>query len=189
MRFILGFVLLLGVASTPVFGQTPVVSANATNNEMTAIFDADQAARKVAKIDWRVVGEADRSRRVRTQAMLDAGQLRSADDYYHAAFVFQHGDLPDDYLKAHALAIVAAARGKSEAAWIAAATLDRYLQHIGQPQIYGTQFLRHGDGDWTQEPYRRDLLSDPLREATGVPPIAKQGERLKEMAASVSKDR
>jgi hypothetical protein len=152
---------------------------------MTAIFDADQAARKAPKIDWSVVREADRSRRVRTQAMLDAGQLSSADDFYHAAYVFQHGDLPEDCLKAHALAIVAAARGKSEAAWIAAATLDRYLQRIGQPQIYGTQYLRQGDGDWTQEPYRRDLLTDSLREATGVPPIPKQEDRVKDMARKI----
>jgi len=79
---------------------------------MTAIFDADQAERKVPKIDWALLNEADRSRRVRTQAMLDAGQLGTADDFYHAAYVFQHGDLPEDFLKAHALAVVAAARGK-----------------------------------------------------------------------------
>ena len=96
--------------------------------------------------------------------------------------MFQHGDLPEDCLKAHALAVVAAARGKPEAAWIAAATLDRYLQRIGQPQIYGTQYLKRDDKDWTQEPYRRELLSDALREATGVPPIPKQEERLKAMA-------
>jgi hypothetical protein len=189
MRAILGFGLLLGVASAPVAAQKPAVAANATNTEMTAIFDADQAARKVPEIDWSVVSGQDRTRRARTQAILDAGELSSADDFYHAAYVFQHGDLPDDYLKAHALAVVAAARGKPEAAWIAAATLDRYLQHIGQPQIYGTQYLRHGDGEWTQEPYRRDLLSDRLREATGVPPMRKQADRLKDMAGSVRRDR
>ncbi len=103
--------------------------------------------------------------------------------FYHAAFVFQRGDLAEDCLKAHALAVVAAARGKPEAAWIAAATLDRYLQRIGQPQIYCTQYL-HLDGNaWTQEPYRRDLLSDALRDATGVPSIAKQAERLKGMSS------
>ena len=189
MRLILGIVLLLEIASAPVIAQPPDVRANSTNTEMTAIFNADQAERKVPKIDWALLNEADRSRRVRTQAMLDAGQLSSADDFYHAAYVFQHGDLPEDFLKAHALAIVAAARGKSEATWIAAATLDRYLQHIGQPQIYGTQYLRHDDGEWTQEPYRRDLLSDPLREATGVPPIAKQQDQLGAMAGKVRKDR
>lgn len=112
-----------------------------TNAEMTAIFDADQADRQRGpNIDWKIVGPADQRRQARTQAMLDAGLLHSGEDYYHAAFVFQHGSEPGDYLKAHALAVIAAARGKPSAAWIAAATLDRYLQSIGQPQVYGTQF-------------------------------------------------
>jgi len=103
-----------------------------TDPEMTAIFDADQAARsRPESIDWKALGTADDARRVRTQALLDAGKLQSGDDFYHAAFVFQHGREPGDYLKAHALALVAAARGKSDATWIAAATLDRYLQSIG----------------------------------------------------------
>jgi hypothetical protein len=186
MRLVLAFALLLCAAPISASGQKgDPVSIGTTNSEMTAIFDADQAARTEPKIDWPVVREADRSRRIRTQALLDAGQLSSADDFYHAAFVFQHGDLPEDCLKAHALAVVAAARGKREAAWIAAATLDRYLQRIGQPQIYGTQYRRHDDNAWTQEPYRRDLLSDALREATGVPSLPKQDERLKNLAAKV----
>jgi hypothetical protein len=185
MRPMLGFTLLLGAVSASAFAQKPasIGASLLTNTEMTAIFNADQAARKEPKIDWSVVREADRNRRIRTQTMLDAGQLSSADDFYHAAYVFQHGDLPDDYLKAHALALVAAARGKAEAAWIAAATLDRYLESIGQAQIYGTQYQRRGNSDWSQEPYRRDLLPDALREATGVPPIPRQEDRLKEMAA------
>ncbi len=182
MRFIIALALLFWAA--PVSATEPKsdpATSRATNGEMTAIFDADQAARNTPKIDWPVVREADRARRVRTQALLDTGQLHSADDFYHAAFVFQHGDLAEDCLKAHALAVVAAARGKPEAAWIAAATLDRYLQRIGQPQIYGTQYLSHGDNVWTQEPYRRDLLSDAVRDATGVPPIARQEEKLKKL--------
>ncbi|HSI19400.1 MAG TPA: hypothetical protein VK980_16645 [Sphingomonas sp.] len=183
MRLVTAFALLLCVVPASAVAQKTVpLAASVTNSEMTTIYDADQAARTGPKIDWPAVREADQSRRIRTQALLDAGQLNSADDFYHAAFVFQHGDLPEDCLKAHALAVVAAARGKREAAWIAAATLDRYLQRIGQPQIYGTQYLRHGDKDWTQEPYRRDLLSDALREATGVPPIPRQEQRLKDMA-------
>jgi hypothetical protein len=98
--------------------------------------------------------------------------------FYHAAYVFQHGNEAEDCLKAHALAVAAAAGGKREAVWIAAATLDRYLQRIGQPQIYGTQFLHPKGQTWTQEPYRRDLLSDALRRASGVPPLAAQeGQR------------
>lgn len=149
-----------------------------TNTEMTAIFDADQAARQDRqKIDWAVVGAADEQRRIRTQALIDAGTLRSGDDFLHAAFVFQHGGKPDDYLKAHLLAMIAVARGKPEANWIAAATLDRYLQSIGQPQVLGTQFKVSKDGKASQEPYARALLSDPLRQALRVPTLAEQEQQ------------
>lgn len=168
MRHLAAALMLL--CATPVLAQE-----ERPDPEMTAIFDADQAARAdPAAIDWSKLSVADANRRARAQALLDAGRLRSADDFHHAAFVFQHGDAPDDFLKAHALALVAAAKGKPEAAWIAAATLDRFLQRSGLPQVYGTQFQARPDGSWTQEPYRRDLLSDALRRATGVPPLAEQ---------------
>ena len=144
-----------------------------TNAEMTAIFNADQSDRSGPAVDWSVVGPRDRARAARTKALLDIGALASADDYYHAAFVFQHGAEPDDYLLAHALAMVAAARGRADASWIAAATLDRYLQRIGQKQIFGTQFV-FGKSETTQDPYDRELLSDSIRQAVGVPPIAAQ---------------
>lgn len=171
------------IVATPLAAQQAKVEAKpprATNAEMTAIFVADQAARDhPAAIDWKILWPADAARRVQTQALLDAGKLNSADDFYHAAYVFQHGDQPEDFLKAHALAIVATARGKPEATWIAAATLDRYLQRIGQPQIYGTQFLHPPGQKWTQEPYRRDLLSDAVRQASDVPPLPAQEEQRK----------
>jgi len=160
--------------------KSAAIDSTATNSEMTAIFDADQAARAhPATVDWNVLRPADEARRTRTQALLDTGELNSADDFYHAAFVFQHGDEAEDCLKAHALAVIAAARGEAKAAWIAAATLDRYLQRIGQPQIYGTQFLHAPGQKWTQEPYRRDLLSDAVRRASGVPPLAAQDDQRK----------
>jgi hypothetical protein len=119
-----------------------------SNPEMTRLFDEDQGARQAANIDWDVVGAQDAARRVRTHALLDAGALHSAGDFWHAAFVFQHGDKPQDYLLAHGLAIIAAAKGRRDAAWIAAASLDRYLQAIGQKQVYGTQYhMRPGTPD------------------------------------------
>lgn len=151
-----------------------------TNPEMTAIFEADQKPRvDWAKADTRAVTIADRGRRARTEALLDAGALNSGADFYHAAFVFQHGDKPDDYLKAHLLAVVAASRGHTSAPWIAAATLDRYLQSIGQSQVLGTQFQTNRDGKTTQEPYSRALVSDGLRQALRVPTLSAQEEQRK----------
>jgi hypothetical protein len=53
--------------------------------------------------------------------------------------------------------------------WIATATLDRYLQSRGQPQIYGTQFRTNDRQPTTQDPYNRTLISDALRRELGVP--------------------
>lgn len=144
---------------------------------MTALFDADQAAREVKQIDWKRVWPEDTQRRAATQALLDAGRLHSGTDFYRAAFVFQHGSTPAEYLKAHALAVIATARGRRDAAWIAAATFDRYLQSIGQPQAYGTQYHWQDKQPATQEPYDRTLLSDAMRQATGVPTLAQQERR------------
>ena len=45
-----------------------------------------------------------------------------------------------DYLLAHILALDAMAKGFDRAKWLSVATLDRYLQLIGQPQVFGTQY-------------------------------------------------
>jgi hypothetical protein len=162
----------------------PVPFNRPTNSEMTALFDADQAARADrAHIDWAKVAADDAARRARTRALLEAHALQSGDDFWHAAFIFQHGDRPADYLLAHSLAIIAAARGRADATWIAAATLDRYLQAIGQKQIYGTQYQTRDGQKATQEPYDRTLVSDALRAAMRVPSQAEQEKRRAEFDA------
>ena len=78
-------------------------------------------------------------------------------------------------LLAHTLAMVALKKGRPDAIWIAAATLDRYLQNIGKPQIYGTQFQTpNGPGRTTQEPYDRATVSDALRDELDVPALKDQ---------------
>jgi hypothetical protein len=154
-----------------------------TNVEMTTIFESDQADRQVANIDWSVVALADEKRQNRTQVLLDADALQSGDDFYHAAFVFQHGRTAGDYLKAHLLAMIATARGKPEALWIASATLDRYLQSIGKPQVLGTQYTTPKNAPATQEPYNRLLVSDAMRKALHVPSLSEQEEERQEYTA------
>jgi len=92
--------------------------------------------------------------------------------------VFQHGSTPDDFLLAHTLAMVAAAKGDEEALWIGTATLDRYLHATGKPQVFGTQIKEKADHTATLEPYNRSLVSDTLRRELGVQPIAAQEGQL-----------
>lgn len=173
--------------ATPAGAQT---TAPRDNPEMARMFAEDQAVRENVKPEQyadmafvRKMIADDAARRTRTRALLDTGKLTTAEDYYAAAFVFQHGAQPDDFLLAHTLALAAAARGRKDASWIAAATLDRYLQHIGQKQIYGTQFRRTGSEPMTQDPYDRALIPDALRTALSVPVQAEQDKRLAGMQA------
>ena len=141
------------------------------NAEMRAIFEADQLARQnPSAIDWTILSKEDEVRRNRTKTLLQSGKLRNGADFLWAAFIFQHGSSSSDFLLAHSLAQVAMARGRPDAAWISAASLDRYLHSMGQKQIYGTQFQTDPAGKTTQEPFDKQLISNELRQALGVQP-------------------
>jgi len=190
-RLLLASVLCLTFASTtPVLARDEAPAAD--NATMTQIFDADQAVRKGISLGQkpdrayveRMIAD-DTARRVQTRALLESGALKTGEDFRKAAFVFQHGLRPDDFLLAHSLAVAAAARGSKEATWIAAASLDRYLQMTGGAQIYGTQTIaRQGEAP-TLDPYNRDLVPDALRAALGVPTLAEQQAKLEAVQKAV----
>ena len=186
MRFVKALVLFAFASASIAAAPAQKLSSN---REMTAIFDSHQADRQnVAKIDWPVVNARDSERRAQTKVLLDSGKLQTGTDFYEAAFIFQHGHELSDYLLAHTFAVIAAARGRKDATWIAAATLDRYLINAGQKQIYGTQFQTPNNGKTTQEPYDRSVASDALRAALGVPPLNEQ-ERQRQKFEAELKDK
>lgn len=154
--------------------------SDVSNTEMQQIHAADQKDRQLDsdKTDWVRVSKADAARRQATAKLLADGKLHTGEDFARAAFVFQHGDTPDDFLLGHTLAMVAVAHGQGDSIWIAAATLDRYLQSIHQPQIYGTRFGTKAQ-KYTQEPYNRSLISDSLRQFLNVQTQAAQEEQRK----------
>lgn len=155
-----------------------IVDQPASNPELAALYEADQAARQSSGSLGVEVATRDRTRRARVHELMAQGDLASGRDYFHAALIFQHGDEANDYLLAHALATTAIAMGEPMAGELAAASLDRYLQSIGQSQIYGTQFKVPNDGsEVTQGAYDRDLLPDAARTAVGVPGLAAQEEQ------------
>ena len=82
--------------------------------------------------------------------------------------------------------MIAAARGKPGAVWIASATLDRYLQAIGKPQVLGTQYKTPEESPATQEPYDRTLISDAMRKALQIPSKAEQELRRQQFTAKAA---
>ena len=155
--------------------EEPYVEPNA---EMAEIYKADQAVRQSMEsftAHANTIEQEDAARRERTRALLDTGALKAAEDFRLAAMVFQHGTGPRDYLFAHTLALVALAKGDRSAAWIASASLDRYLQSVGQSQIFGAGFSLDGK---SQGAFDRQLVSDALRQELGVPPLADQQKQM-----------
>ena len=162
----------------------------------------DQAD-KLPSYDWeKDVPKRDEARREQAYALL-AKPGHNGEDYYYAAFLFQHGQKAEDYLFAHILATEAVALGYSRAKWISAATLDRYLQQIGQKQVFGTQYvgenyayyLEHqhdpdvGDkfkalsDQQTLQPYAPQIVPDAIRSEFCVPPFAVQQQHIADVKA------
>ncbi|MGA2218437.1 MAG: hypothetical protein ABSG51_10150, partial [Terracidiphilus sp.] len=125
-------------------------------------------------IDWKAVSERDELRHAAAQKLLAEGKVESAREYFFIALLFQHSGKPEELMLAHVLAVTAASKGYVHAKWMAAATMDRYLQSIKQPQVFGTQFIRDEKGNWTMEPYARESVSDALRAQWCVVPLAEQ---------------
>lgn len=176
--------LLFASSWAPAWSMPPAnrcTSQCNANSRIERLFQEDQAARSSGfDGDWDKIAADDAARRKEAAALISNGDIVTADDYYHAAYIFQHGDAPEDYLKAHTLATASALRGRADAAWIAAATLDRYLQSMGKPQIFGTQYKLR-DGEATQEPYDRSIIPDSLRAAFDVRSLEKQEEKRAEL--------
>jgi len=146
-------------------------------------FDFDENGKPVPHKEWKESPDMqahDAVRQKRVREMLNEGTVRTTNDYVWASFIFQHGQTPDDYLLAHVLGMIAASKGDKIGRWIAAATLDRYLQSIRQPQVFGTQFVPGAKGEMTQGEYKNGLLSNSIRAAMCVRPYEKQVEQVKQ---------
>ena len=148
-------------------------TAGADNAELRRLRDEDQADRAPKSIDWTVVGARDRARLARVKELYRAGEMNTANDYYHGALVLQHGEAPEDVLLAHEFCVAAMVLGKNDRATssLAAAAEDRFLMNIGRPQRFGTQFRSEGAG-----PLRLysvgEGVTDELRRVMSVPPLA-----------------
>lgn len=138
-------------------------SGGSAENLLDAIVALDQGQRKTLdpkKIDR----DLDRKNREEVQRMIDSSGLTSPDDYRKAALVFQHGETPEDFLKAFDLSTKSAELGMPPFATTLAQSFDRLMltlqQTKGVPdavikQRFGTQ-QRHGGNYYNLDGFRTE---------------------------------
>jgi hypothetical protein len=156
----------------------------ADSEELRRLMVEDQADRQSKAIDWAAVAPRDRARLARVKELYATGTIRTAEDYYHAALVLQHGEAPEDFLLAHEFCVAAMILGKSdiESSSLGAAAEDRFLMNIGRPQRFGTQYRSEGEG-----PMRLyqvgEGVSDEMRKVMAVPSLSEAKAREAEFNA------
>jgi hypothetical protein len=155
------------------------------NNNVHQLFLDDQKDRGegAEQLPWDKIAARDLERRSQVHKLLESGALKTAADFHDAAFIYQHGQTSDDYILSHVLGTVAVAKGDATSLWISAASLDRYLQSINRPQIFGTQYLSSNNSPTTQEPYETKLVPDQLRAVLCVPSLEQQQQNIAELNA------
>ncbi len=164
--------------------------AHADNPRLMQLYDQDQTQRDEGHpFTGKQIVAQDEERQKEVLAIMREGGLSTANDYYHAAMVFQHANAPEDNALAYGLAVTAARIDPTNkrAKWLSAAAWDRALMRRHKPQWYGTQFVKNdGTGKWELYQIDEAAVSDADREKTGVPPLARQREREKELNAEMA---
>lgn len=143
------------------------------NTELSELYELDQAARQAKNIDWESLAKEDLERRQKVLEMLSIGEIKSANDYFNAAMIFQHGDSKEDIRIAHSFATLASVLDENLklSHWLKAATWDRLLLRFDEPQWYGTQYIRNESGGIELYLVAPDIISDEERTNWGVPTL------------------
>jgi hypothetical protein len=166
-------------------------NAAESNAALRAMTHADQAARSGGAINWKVLSEQDRVRRDKVRAMLAAGVIVTAEDFFNAALIMQHGEVPDDYRLAYSFASISKTIDPDStsftpvyktAKWLTAAAWDRLMMNLNKPQWYGTQFTKpYGATQWQLYQLDENAVTDEERMALGVMSKAQAQQKLADM--------
>lgn len=148
---------------------------NKDNKELERIYKEDQSDRMTGSIDWSVVSKRDSIREVRIYELLEAGELNTGRDYHNAAMVFQHGRDTTSSRMAVTMMRKSLEIDPSGNKWLLAAAIDRDLMRRGEPQIYGTQYIKQGhDAPWELYDIDTKVVSDKERIEYGVETLEEQ---------------
>jgi hypothetical protein len=152
------------------------------NKELRSLYETDKQERvnqpKANTPEYKAMRARDLQRREQVMLIAAASGLQTAEDYYHAAHIMNHGDTIDDARHAHMFALRSSESGYGPARWLAAASYDRWQMYQGKPQKYGTNYVFDGYEDplWEVDPE----ITDEERAQWDVPPLGEQFRKAQE---------
>ena len=116
--------------------------------ELKLLFDSDRADHATPRIagspEYADLRKRDLQRREKVRRILRDDVNLDARDLYHAAWILNHGDQPEEAELAYRLARQSHELGNADGKWLSAAALDRWLMYSGLPQKFGTQIVPDG---------------------------------------------
>lgn len=137
-----------------------------SNKELIQLFEHNQKIRYESKpSDWedkqflKKIQLEEKHARKTILIMLKRGLIKTSDDFFRAAFFFQHSHKFQDYAIAIALYSVSSQLGEEWAKNYYAMALDRFLLSVGQDQYFGTQFEKRR-GKWKISPFRENVSDE-----------------------------
>lgn len=147
MRYFQTLAIVLLLAHCGLAAGVDADTAIADNPRLSVLLEEDQADRSRwlrKEMDSQTIMARDESRRAEVKRMLAAAQVRTARDFYCAAFIFHHGQTVDDYRLATSLAWIGMTLepANKDYAYMSASTWDRFMMSQNRPQWYGTK-CRH----------------------------------------------
>jgi hypothetical protein len=160
----------------------------APNAELESMFQLDQADRRLqlgesadAEAALAAIQANDAARRARVRELLASDSVVTGMDFRYAAVIFQHGEIPDDYLMAHDLAFTAMLKNPEPPMGLAGLTEDRFLRSLGRLQRFGSQGSYDPNDPVARiQPTEEDsetAVTDTLRADYMVPPLAVAKEK------------
>lgn len=153
------------------------------NKELQRIYKADQKDRENSFLrnDFAVLKKRDLLRKTILDKLSRSSQIRTATDYYYAAFLYHHNLSLESSKKAICFAKKSIELGNKKARYLYALAMDRLLIKEGKRQKFGTQYKVI---DGVKKLYPIDSkTTDAERSMYDVPPL----EEIKRGVLRISK--
>lgn len=156
-----------------------------SNQKLVLLFEELQKERLQA--NWEVanspnlkkIGLTEKQTRKEIIAMLKKGEIKTSDDFYRAAMLFQHGKDFKSYALAVTFAAISGHLGEPWGRSLYVMALDRFLLSINQKQHFGTNFEKV-KGKWRLSLYNKKT-SDFERQFYLIEPIKKIMQEIKKL--------